>query len=155
MRHIEIDAGYLTPCHMPTKKDGVPRKVNPDGYIQKKDGGRYVQAHKLAYEQERGEVRNFLDHLCRNRWCCNAWHLEDVETRINNRRGDATKLSADDIGRMKLMRAAGEKIKDIAKQFGISQGHASNVINGKYWCDGPCAAWEEVKSKRSGKHEEL
>lgn len=49
----------------------------------------YVRAHRWMYEQVRGAVPDWLelDHLCRNRGCCNPDHLEAVPTRINILRG--------------------------------------------------------------------
>jgi hypothetical protein len=41
---------------------------------------RQESVHRLMYELERGPVPDglFLDHLCRNRACCNPAHLEPV-----------------------------------------------------------------------------
>lgn len=46
-------------------------------------------AHRVAYELLVGEVPAGadLDHLCRNRACCNPAHLEPVTRRENARRG--------------------------------------------------------------------
>jgi len=48
------------------------------------------QAHKLAWEDVRGEVPNglVLDHLCRTRACVNPEHLEIVTIRENVLRGE-------------------------------------------------------------------
>lgn len=47
--------------------------------------------HRLVYEAVRGRVPAGLDldHLCRNRRCCNPEHLEAVDRRTNLMRGDA------------------------------------------------------------------
>ena len=52
--------------------------------------GKNVRAHRYAYEQIRGLIPPGLDidHLCRNRWCVNPWHLEIVTRRTNLLRGD-------------------------------------------------------------------
>ncbi len=54
--------------------------------------GHLVQAHRFAYEVERGPVPDglVLDHLCRNTACVRPDHLEAVEHGENLRRG--TKL---------------------------------------------------------------
>lgn len=46
--------------------------------------------HRLSYEIFRGAIPDGLhiDHLCRNRPCCNPWHLEPVTLLENVRRGD-------------------------------------------------------------------
>lgn len=48
-----------------------------------------VQAHRYAYELLVGPVPSdlTLDHLCRNRACCNPAHLEPVTHRVNILRG--------------------------------------------------------------------
>lgn len=52
--------------------------------------GRYVYAHRYAYEILVGPVDESLDldHLCRNRKCVNPDHLEPVTRRENLRRGE-------------------------------------------------------------------
>jgi hypothetical protein len=46
-------------------------------------------AHRFAWEFMYGPVPDglHLDHLCRNRACCNPWHLEPVTPLVNTRRG--------------------------------------------------------------------
>lgn len=57
--------------------------------------GKEVQAHRFAYEQEKGPIPFGLvsDHLCRNRACVRPSHQEAVTQRINILRG--TGLAAD------------------------------------------------------------
>lgn len=45
--------------------------------------------HRVAYVAEHGEVPAGLDldHLCRNRACCNPAHLEPVTKKVNSNRG--------------------------------------------------------------------
>lgn len=47
-------------------------------------------AHRASWLAHRGDIPDDLvtDHLCRNRWCVNPWHLELVTTKINNDRAD-------------------------------------------------------------------
>ena len=51
--------------------------------------GRAVYAHRHAYEIQVGPIPDGLhiDHLCRNRACQNAEHLEPVTNAENTRRG--------------------------------------------------------------------
>ena len=52
-------------------------------------GGRVTTAHRAVYEIMREPIPKGLhiDHLCRNRRCCNPWHMETVTCRTNIHRG--------------------------------------------------------------------
>ena len=57
-------------------------------------GGRHsplLRTHRVAYELMVGPIPEGLhiDHLCRNRRCCNPAHLEPVTQAENNRRAAA------------------------------------------------------------------
>lgn len=53
-----------------------------------------VYTHRYSYERLVGPIPDGLviDHLCRNRACCNPEHLEPVEQRVNCLRGDRAGL---------------------------------------------------------------
>lgn len=63
--------------------------TNSDGYGMVRVNGRLTRAHRLVYEAIVGQIPDGLqlDHLCRNRICCNPRHLEPVTVRENNMRG--------------------------------------------------------------------
>ena len=50
-----------------------------------------IKAHKATYIMTKGAIPKGLelDHLCRNRCCCNPDHLEAVTHLVNVRRGNA------------------------------------------------------------------
>lgn len=59
------------------------------GYGRMNVSGRLWLTHRLVYEQFRGQIPHGLDldHLCRNRACCNPSHLEPVTRNENVARG--------------------------------------------------------------------
>ena len=63
-----------------------------NGYVR--TGGGY--AHRLTYEFFVAEIPAGLeiDHLCRNRACCNPWHLEPVTHAVNVSRSLAYNANA-------------------------------------------------------------
>lgn len=67
-----------------------PQMLMPNGYgrISVNGGRHYV--HRVAYATIKGTIPEGLhiDHLCRNRACCNPDHLEAVTQRVNNLRSE-------------------------------------------------------------------
>lgn len=59
------------------------------GYRRVKERGSVIPAHRFAYMVHVGPIPDglVLDHLCRNRACCNPLHLEPVSNRTNVLRG--------------------------------------------------------------------
>lgn len=70
-------------------------RIMPNGYgmlgIGQRSKGekKTVYSHRLSYEVFIGPIPDGmdLDHLCRNRCCCNPAHLEPVTRSENSRRG--------------------------------------------------------------------
>lgn len=61
-----------------------------DGYGRVRVDGIRKPAHRYAWELANRAVPDgqVMDHLCRNRACCNPAHLEPVDNRTNLLRGD-------------------------------------------------------------------
>lgn len=69
---------------------------NRGGYGRVGWNGKAVLLHRLVWEFVKGPllVTDVLDHLCRNRGCCNPNHLEIVTAKENHRRGDHIAMTA-------------------------------------------------------------
>lgn len=90
------------------------RSLTPQGYglvsTRNEDGTlSYFGAHKWLYEKYNGKVPEGmqLDHLCRNRRCCNPDHLEVVTPAVNQQRGCRAKLNADKVREIRALHAEG------------------------------------------------
>lgn len=86
---IDSSSGYETPCLSWTGSKTTA------GYGNLKVNGKNVYAHRLVYAARYGDIpkrvdddRAVIDHLCRNRACCNVDHMELVSNRENILRGD-------------------------------------------------------------------
>lgn len=79
-----VDAGHASPCWLwlYSKRAGYGRtQVLYRGVLHR-------SSHRLSFHVHRGPIPAGLhiDHLCRNRACCNPDHLEAVSQHENNRR---------------------------------------------------------------------
>ncbi len=63
--------------------------LNKAGYGQFNIDNKMKRSHRVTYELLRGPIPEglVLDHLCRNRWCVNPWHMEAITNVENVRRG--------------------------------------------------------------------
>lgn len=72
-------AGLIGSCH-------VYQGGKFNGYGRVWDGKRNALVHKYVYERVNGPVQSgmVLDHMCRNRACCNIDHLRVVTRKVNS-----------------------------------------------------------------------
>lgn len=64
-------------------------EVNHAGYARMAVRYHRVNASRVAFLLSRGDwPTQQIDHLCRNEWCVNPNHLEDVPPRLNVRRSN-------------------------------------------------------------------
>lgn len=153
---LEVEMGYVTPCHIPLTWRGVPYGLNSDGYssVRRTRDGKAINvlAHRVRYEALHGPLEAGLvpDHLCKHRPCCNPAHMEAVTIAVNNRRGNSAKLDAAKVAEMRRLRREDlTSKKALARMFEVSDATVHRIITGQQWVDGPCPAWEKVKSRRA------
>lgn len=86
-RFTDIDAGGCWVWRGSVAQNGYGRMSVMAGSVQK-----LQNTHRVAYEAFVGAIPAGLeiDHLCRNRLCCNPEHLEAVTHAENMRRGAST-----------------------------------------------------------------
>lgn len=108
------DRGYESPCWI------WLLKTNATGYGYT-HGNRL--AHRFYYEEAKGPIPAGLqlDHLCRERLCVNPDHLEPVTPMENTRRSRSMVLTAEQSQEIFRRRTAGETIRDLAEDFGVSK----------------------------------
>lgn len=105
------------------------------GYCRVRIGGKAMLAHRLAYEKAKGPIPNGLviDHLCRNRRCCNPDHLEAVPPEENLRRAHTVKLTMEIAVEIRRLRNEGATLKSIAAIFGVCESQIGHVCNNRRW----------------------
>lgn len=118
-----------------------------DGYGRFFIGGRMRWAHELAVTFSTGETKgDGLDtcHSCDNPPCCNPAHLR-FDTRLSNvrdmdsrgRRRVVSKLSPEMVRVIRERRESGARQKDLAAQYGVTDGLISQIVRGLRWPDAP------------------
>ncbi|NUP33639.1 MAG: HNH endonuclease [Streptomycetaceae bacterium] len=66
-------------------------RLLPNGYGVVSESRKTVYVHRLTFGYFKADIPDGLviDHLCRNRACCNPEHLDAVTQRVNVHRGDS------------------------------------------------------------------
>jgi len=102
-------------------------------------------AHRASYELFYGQPQGLVLHKCGNRKCCNPDHLYDGSWQENRRdselhgtaplgsRHGQSKLTENDVLKIKAALARGEMRKDIAAQFRVSPSAITQIKNGDTW----------------------
>lgn len=117
--------------------------VDKNGYGLFSYHGRHRPAHELAFSFTTGEKRaaNLVTcHSCDNLPCCNPAHLRFDTQRENvadmdarSRRRSTVKLTEVDIRAIRERRSCGARQKDLAEQYGVTDGQISMIVRGIRW----------------------
>lgn len=83
-RAVDTDCGYTSPCWISN------RAKHSNGYTKMGLCGDTLLTHRVSYEAFVAAIPEGLqiDHLCKQRACCNPDHLEAVTCRENLMRGN-------------------------------------------------------------------
>lgn len=115
------------------------RAVSGNGYGKVRVGENHVALHVLNYVMKFGPVPNGLelDHLCRQRGCCNPDHLETVTHPVNVQRGALAKLTPRDVVEIRLLdKSVSNRLA--GQMFGVGASQVSRIRNRKSWRDEVC-----------------
>ncbi len=95
---------------------------------------RRTQAHRYYYEQTKGSIPEgmILDHLCRNRSCVNPDHMEPVTPATNNQRGQATKLTIDQVREIRSLKGKMTYLQ-LAGRYSVSTSTIRFILTGRTW----------------------
>lgn len=130
--YLEEEAGFSTPCWM------WQRGKFKNGYGATRTPGdrRKKYAHRVFYERAKGPIPEGLDldHLCRNRACCNPDHLEPVTRQVNARRGMKTRLTLEQAREIKAARGK-HTMRELGERFGVSISAVAGIWAGRTWKD--------------------
>lgn len=128
---------------------GPKKGLGKSAYGQIWFKGKLWYAHRLAYHRYHGDIPEgmVVMHSCDNPSCVNPEHLS-VGTQSDNLKDAAmkgrlaasygehnckAKLTDAGVIDIRKRREAGDRVADIARDYGISKPNTYNVINRKIW----------------------
>ena len=105
------------------------------GYIRLWNGGNRILAHRAEFIKKIGPIPEGLeiDHLCHNRSCINVLHLKLATRKENSRRRVNSKLTIEQVEKIRIMLLNGMSLKKIADNFNVSKQMIWLIAKGKQW----------------------
>jgi AraC-like DNA-binding protein len=128
---VVVDRGYKTPCW-----EWAGFREHGYGVMGQPGTRKVVRAHIAFYEEKYGPVPEGyeLDHLCKNKPCCNPDHVEPVTHTENMRRSPTTKLTPDDVRKIREMKPR-YLARELADMFGVTISAIYSIASRKTWQD--------------------
>ena len=113
----------------------------PMGYGCMRVRGKMVRTHRLSYELLCGPIPpgKLVLHSCDTPRCVNpehlfiGTHLDNARDMVSKGRCGTTKMTEDDVRSIRSRTAAGEKPKDLAKEFNVTPRAVAYVVHRKTW----------------------
>ncbi len=141
-RATDIQARFWSKVSIP-EDDGCwewVASLDGSGYGRFGYRGGLVSAHRFSFDLFSGPIPSGMHvlHHCDNPACVNPDHLylggprDNMIDRELRGRGVA-KLSIDDVKSIRLRSMRGETQASLSKEYGISDGHISEIIGRKKW----------------------
>lgn len=116
------------------------------GYGHMYCDGKYVSAHRYAYERWVGPIHGgkHVCHQCDNPSCVNPTHLwlgtnsdnhadKRVKGRVRADRNPNAKLDWPTVWRIRAMASMGATRRWLSRRFGLSTGHLHGIISYQTW----------------------
>ena len=94
-----------------------------------------VPAHRAFYEEVFGKMDKDLDadHICKNRWCVNPYHIQPLSRIANCRRGSRSKLTLEAANQIRADRASGYNTYRLAQKYHVDRKTIYRVLVKNEW----------------------
>lgn len=114
---------------------------NHDGYIRvlnkpRKCGGRLVMLHRLEWEKVNGPIKEGyeINHICKNRRCCNTNHLELLTTLQHRIKDNQIRYKKREYEIVVYLNNNPTKTQvEVAKEFNLTQPAISKIWRKYYY----------------------
>lgn len=105
------------------------------GYGSKWYRGRVRKMHRITWELVNGDIPSsmVINHLCRNKKCCNPKHLESTTQADNARKGGLAKLTYTQAAEIRRAERKYGSKSELASKYNVSISTISQIRSGAIW----------------------